>query len=112
MRVEQHRAVEGELQALPPRELHAMENALEKLEQFGDLLPFPHSSRVQGAQRLWELRPRSGSSPWRAFYRRIGDAMVIGAIGPEAEQDPRGFRRSVASAEDRLATIEEERKRS
>ena len=56
-----------------------------------------------------ELRPRSGRSPWRAFYRRIGATMVIGAIGSEAQNDPRAFRRAVADAERRLDAWERER---
>jgi hypothetical protein len=43
-----------------------------------------------------------GRSPWRAFYRRIGDLLVIGAIGPEANVDRPGFRRATTRAEDRL----------
>jgi hypothetical protein len=34
--------------------------------------------------------------------------MVIGAIGPEANVDSRGFNRAVADALDRLAAIEAE----
>lgn len=34
--------------------------------------------------------------------------MVIGALGPEAEQDQRGFSKAVALAIERLAEIEEE----
>lgn len=33
--------------------------------------------------------------------------MVIGAIGPEAESDPKGFRRAVNKAGKRLAEVEE-----
>lgn len=72
---------EEELAALPAGEQNAMQAALEKLEDYGDQLPFPHSSKVQD-HNLRELRPRAGRSRWRAFYRRIGDRMVIGAIGP------------------------------
>jgi hypothetical protein len=59
-----------------------MLNAVEKLTVFGPALPFPHSSAIQGAERLRELRPRAGRSPWRGFYRRLGDVLVISAIGP------------------------------
>ena len=83
-----------------------MQNAFEKLEVYGDLLPYPHSSKVKGAGALRELRPRSGRSQWRAFYRRIADRLVIGAVGHEASVDPQGFRRAVRSAEDRLNQLE------
>jgi hypothetical protein len=92
-----------ELDALPPRERFAMDAALEKLKAYGDRLPFPHSSDVKGAGvTLRELRPRAGNSPWRAFYRRVGDAIVVAAIGPEAKSDPRGFRHAVETAIERL----------
>src|SRR4051794_39690176 len=85
-----------ELRSLALRERAAMEEAILKLEAEGDQLGAPHSSKVQGIpETLRELRPRRGSSPWRAFYRRIGDRMVIGSIGPEALHNRRGFRRSV-----------------
>jgi hypothetical protein len=54
-----------------------------------------------------ELRPRAGRSPWRAFYRRIGDDLVIGAIGPEAQVDSRGFQAAIAAAERRLNEVQE-----
>ena len=49
-----------------------------------------------------ELRPRGGRSPWRAFYRRVGDVLVISAIGPEAQSNERGFRAAVERAVRRL----------
>ncbi len=106
MKVEVHPEAEGELQALPAAERDAMQNAFEKLEVYGDQLPFPHSSRVRGAAQLRELRPRAGRSPWRAFYRRVAATLVIGAIGPEAHVDPRGFGSAIRAAEARLARIE------
>jgi hypothetical protein len=96
-----------ELNSLPQGERHAMQNALEKLAVYGDKLPFPHSSKVKGTGQLQELRPRAGRSPWRAFYRRIGETVVVGAIGPEARVDPQGFRRSIRSAVERLITLEQ-----
>jgi hypothetical protein len=91
-----------EFHALPPAEREAMRNAIGKLEQAGENLAYPHSSRVRGAANLRELRPRAGRSPWRGFYRRIGAEIVIGAFGPEAQADPRGFARAVHAAEERL----------
>ncbi|MSQ27835.1 MAG: hypothetical protein EXR51_06830 [Dehalococcoidia bacterium] len=99
-----------ELSGLPVREWRAMQSAFEKLEQYGDRLPFPHSSKVMG-RNLRELRPRAGNSPWRAFYRRIGEIIVIGGIGPEAQVVSLGFQRSAASSESRLDRLETGRAR-
>lgn len=108
MDVRYHPEAETELDQLPTGEKVAMLSAVEKLRALGDQLPFPHSSDVRGSTKVRELRPRAGRSPWRAFYRRISKAMVIGAIGPEAESDRRGFNRAVKNAEERLGEIGEE----
>jgi hypothetical protein len=79
-----------------------MDRAIEKLEAFGERLPFPHQSAVRAAAPIRELRPRAGRSPWRGFYARVGKDFVLLSIGPEAEVDPRGFRRAVVAAQDRL----------
>ncbi|MBA2277797.1 MAG: type II toxin-antitoxin system RelE/ParE family toxin [Chloroflexia bacterium] len=81
-----------------------MYRAIEKLELLGDQLGYPHSSNVRGTS-LRELRPRAGRSPWRAFYQRVGDRIVLAAIGPEALHDPRGFRRAIGTALARLDSI-------
>jgi hypothetical protein len=86
-----------------------MRNAIGKLEDGGDEMPFPHSSSVRGAVNLRELRPRAGRSPWRAFYRRVGDEVVIGAFGSEAQADPRGFARAVRAATERLDAVQFQR---
>ncbi len=99
---------EEELASIPPAEQRAMQAAFEKLEQYGDLLPFPHSSKII-ERNLRELRPRAGRGRWRAFYRRIGEIIVIGAIGPEARVNPQGFRQSTGLAEERLDKIQAER---
>lgn len=106
MEVLAHAAAAEEYRGLPEREQDAMDNAIAKLRGLGDQLRYPHSSAVKGADRLRELRPRAGHSPWRAFYRCIGDVAVIGAFGPEAKVDPRGFRAAVQRAMDRLAAYE------
>lgn len=97
---------EQELAALDEREQDAMQNALAKLEAFGPQLPWPHSSDVKSYRALRELRPRQGRSRWRAFYRQVGSAMVIGAIGPEAEVEGREFRRAAQQAQDRLDKVQ------
>jgi hypothetical protein len=93
--------------SLPTLELNAMNAAIRKLQLFGEQLPFPHQSQVRGIANLRELRPRGGRSPWRAFYRRTGrDEFVIAAIGPEAQANPRKFKRATATAVGRLADLE------
>lgn len=98
---------EADLGLLSPAERTAVLNAAKKLEALGPDLGYPHSSAVRDADRLRELRPRGGRSGWRAFYRRFGDVFVVGAVGPEAEADPRGFKRAVAAAEARLEEVQD-----
>lgn len=93
---------------MPVGELAAVQHAIQKLEAEGDHLRFPHSSQVQGAARIRELRPRAGRSRWRAFYRRIANIMVIGSIGPDAKVDKAAFEAAVVSAEERLDQIAQE----
>lgn len=102
-----HPEAAAEYSALDVREAVAIDNAIAKLESAGPQLPYPHSSAVKGSRKLRELRPRGGRSITRAFYRQIGDALVIGSFGPEAESDPQGFRRACRVAERRLADVEE-----
>jgi hypothetical protein len=102
-----HPQYEAEWQNLPPGERSALASAAEKLAA-NSQLGFPHTSRVQASKAaLRELRPRRGRSPWRALYRRVGDAVVVLAVAPEAERDRRGFGRAVAEAERRLQEMEE-----
>ena len=96
----------AERNALVPKEKAALINAEAKLAVLGPNLPYPHSSAVQGADRLRELRPRSGRSPWRALYRQVGSEFVIAAVGPEAQVDPRGFATACRRAEARLTAME------
>lgn len=100
-----HPAARAELDALPAAERRAIDHAVEKLQALGAELPFPHASYVEGAG-LFELRPRAGRSRWRAFYRQIGAAMIIAAIGSEARVNARGFARAVKAAQRRLDTLE------
>jgi hypothetical protein len=104
--VEYHTESERELNALPAEEKIAMVHAVEKLRHFGDRLPFPHSSMVKGATKLRELRPRAGRSRWRAFYRRVGNIIIIAAIGPEASVDRQRFRRAMTAAQQRFDELE------
>lgn len=93
---------------LPAVERSALLHSVEKLEAFGPLLGFPHTSAVQGFPGLRELRPRAGRSPWRAMYQRVGDVFVIAAIGPEAQVDRRRFTRAARLAVARLAELQED----
>lgn len=102
MKVDYVVAAVHELHELPVNEQTAMANAFEKLQLYGDRLAYPHSSQVQGTT-LRELRPRAGRSPWRALYQRVGDTTLVAAIIPEAQHDPRKFRRGVVNATDRIA---------
>lgn len=101
-------AAVAEREALTPREKAALINAEAKLAALGPSLPYPHSSSVQGADRLRQLRPRGGRSPWRALYRQVGGEFVVAAVGPEAQVDARGFAAACRRAEARLAEIDEE----
>jgi len=67
-----------------------------------------HSSAVQGTPGLRELRPRGGRSPWRGLYRQVGERFVIAAIAPEAQHDPRRFKRACTAASRRLDELEDE----
>lgn len=106
MDVHFHPAARAKLDSLPAPERRAMDHAVEKLQALGAQLPFPHATRVRGAGTLFELRPRAGRSQWRAFYRQVGAAMVIAAIGPEATVDASGFARAVKVAQQRLNALE------
>ncbi|HEX2418873.1 MAG TPA: type II toxin-antitoxin system RelE/ParE family toxin [Micromonosporaceae bacterium] len=97
-----HPDAETELGRLPTREQDAIATAVAELRAEGPTLGYPHTSEVRAVHGLRELRPRRGHSRWRAFYRQIDHALVIGAIGPEAEADPKRFKRAVEIALQRL----------
>jgi len=99
---------EDERADLPARDRVAVDNAVAKLKALGRALPHPHSSNVEGAEDLRELRPQAGKSPWRPLYRQVGDPFVIAAIGPEARKDKRRFDKAFQHAIDRLAKLEED----
>lgn len=103
-----HPEAEAELKKLPTNEQVAVNHAVEKLEAVGPNLGHPHSSDVRGANKLRELRPRAGRCRWRAFYRGIGPNFVVGAIGPEANVNQRGFKKAVAAAEQRIDEVEDD----
>lgn len=96
---------EQELLSLPIREQTAITNVIEKLRA-NALLGSPHSSKVLGADRLRELRPRQGRSTWRPLHRRIGSVFYIAAVAPEAQHDSLGYERAVKVAEQRLDPVQ------
>jgi hypothetical protein len=98
---------EQERADLPKPERAALINADAKLGAYGPQLGYPHTSAVRNADRLRELRPRAGRSPYRALYRQVGKVFVVAAVGPEAQSDARGFDRAVRRALQRLAELEE-----
>jgi Phage derived protein Gp49-like (DUF891) len=66
-------------------ERKAIFNAVDKLRELGERLPPPHMKPLQGeAAGLRELRPRRGSSDWRALYRRYGSLYVVLAVDRHA----------------------------
>jgi hypothetical protein len=65
-------------------------------------------ARSVGSDAIRELRPRAGRSPWRAFYRRIGDVFLVGSIGAEAQVDGRKFNKAVKAATERINEVEDE----
>jgi hypothetical protein len=102
------READEELEALPAVERAAMIRADKKLREIGPNLGSPHTSDVRGIKAtLRELRPRGGRSPYRGLYRRVGQELVIAAIGPDGKTDKRGFRKAVDRALARLDKVEE-----
>jgi len=101
-KVLKHPKAEPEYDALDLREAVAVDNAIAKLEAAGPALPYPHSSNVQIAEDLRELRPRGGRSRTRALYRRFGAVFrdrcnrARGTGRPEGVQESR-TRRGAAS---------------
>jgi hypothetical protein len=69
--------------AVKSKEEHrAMINAVVKLRELGERLEPPHMKPLQGAAAaaLRELRPKQGTSDWRAIYRRSSSIYVVLAI--------------------------------
>lgn len=92
----------------PEKELPALHRAVEKLEALGIRLPMPHARDVKGAdgKGFRELRPRAGSSRWRAIYRRVTeDTFVIFAVVPEVETNRRGYNAGVRKARERFEQL-------
>jgi hypothetical protein len=100
-----HPEAVAERASLEIRERVAVDHAVEKLRALGIALGSPHSSKIRGATKIRELRPRAGRSRTRAFYAQVRDSFVVLAIGPEASVDPRGFKQAITLAEVRLGEI-------
>ena len=91
-------------------EARAIEHAITILQATGPRLGFPHTSAVRAPSRvsLRELRPRRGRSRHRVLFAPREGGSILLALAPEATHDPRGFRRAIGDAHDRLAEFEEE----
>jgi len=75
------------------------------LRQIGPKLVAPHSKKIQGADKLFELRPSGGRVLARQLYaRRDERTFVVLAIGPEAPTDGSGFDAAVERATRRALT--------
>jgi hypothetical protein len=111
MDVQVHPQVVDDRRTVPEREQPAIAQSLRILRaavERGRELGYPYSSQVKGS-KLRELRPRRGRSAWRLLYARVDNTVWILAIAPEALEDPSGFRRAIARAEQRLESLREER---
>lgn len=71
------------------------------LAQTGARITEPHAKKVQGENKLYELRPGGGKTLLRPLYAQIDGYLVILAIGPEAVADPSGFKAAVDRAKRR-----------
>jgi hypothetical protein len=72
------------------------------LRQLGPRLVEPHCKKVQGDEKLFELRPGGGRVPVRPLYARWDErTFIVLAVGPEAIVDPAGFNAVRARARDR-----------
>ena len=98
-----HPALVDELTRLAyshPREEVAIRHSFEILAIEFDQLGHPWSSavRTKAVIGLRELRPRRGRSRYRVLYRRDSQGLYLLALAPEAQSNPRGFRRAVEIA--------------
>ncbi len=60
---------------LSPRDQVAVDNDIERLAEFGPMLPYPWSSQVNGELR--EPRADAGRSHYRILYRRSHNIFVL-----------------------------------
>ncbi len=86
--------------ALAETDADAVTISVERLEQLGVALPYPHSSEIRGsAYALRELRIAAGHSPLRVFYafdpRR--DAVLL--LGGSKAGNKRFYRELIPRAE-------------
>ncbi len=109
-RIVRHPELVAEFAALSirePREARAVDHAQVALDALGRDPGYPLTSAVRGTrlQGMRELRPRGGRCRHRVLFVARGDVILLLAVAPEAQRDPRGFRRAVRIAEQRSAEI-------
>ncbi|MEZ5080189.1 MAG: type II toxin-antitoxin system RelE/ParE family toxin [Thermoleophilia bacterium] len=86
-----HDAVRELHQVRDKRLRSAIFTAVDKLRILGPKTIEPHSKKIQGANKLRELRPRGGQCTVRPLYvQRNEREYVILAIAPEAVENSSG----------------------
>jgi hypothetical protein len=87
--------------------------SVELLMELGPLLPFPHSSGIEGSRHshMRELRVQSGGRPLRIFYAFDPRRMAILLIGADKTGDDRFYDRYVPLADDLYDTHLDELKK-
>lgn len=85
---------------LPDADADAVTVSVERLEQMGVALPFPHSSDIRGAAfALRELRVAAGHSPLRVFYAFDPRRQAVLLLGGSKASSKRFYRELVPRAE-------------
>lgn len=74
--------------------------SVDRLEQMGVNLPYPHSSSIEGSRyALRELRIKAGRSPLRVFYAFDPHRDAVLLMGGDKSGDKTFYERSVKKAE-------------
>jgi hypothetical protein len=79
----------------------AVLHSIEKLRYRGPTLSSPYMKSLKGEPDLFELRPKSGATPMRPIYSRVGSTFVILAVAP----DKKRLSRAIRDARGRLARL-------
>jgi hypothetical protein len=85
---------------LSDNEADSVTISIERLEQMGLNLPYPHSSAIEGSKyAIRELRIKAGRSPLRVFYAFDPSRDAILLIGGDKSNDKNFYERYVKKAE-------------